>query len=80
MPEKIELKQNVFRHVTEKLPKSSLLATNTSSFSITDLQNDVVRPERFLGLHFFNPVHINKLVEVIRGPPSGQMKYGQRLP
>jgi 3-hydroxybutyryl-CoA dehydrogenase len=72
VPEKIELKENVFRHVTETLPASSLLATNTSSFSITDLQKDVVHPERFLGLHFFNPVHINKLVEVIRGKQTAQ--------
>ena len=72
VPEKIELKQNVFAHVTENLPESSLLASNTSSFSINDLQKDVVRPDRFLGLHFFNPVHINKLVEVIRGGRTSQ--------
>jgi 3-hydroxybutyryl-CoA dehydrogenase len=72
VPEKMELKEIVFRQVTQKLPESSFLASNTSSFSISDLQNDLPCPERFLGLHFFNPVHINKLVEVIRGRSTSE--------
>jgi len=67
VPEKIELKQVVFRQVEQHLADSAYLATNTSSFSITDLQHELQHPGRFVGLHFFNPVHINKLVEVIRG-------------
>jgi 3-hydroxybutyryl-CoA dehydrogenase len=67
VPEKVDLKQIVFREVEQKLPESAYLATNTSSFSISDLQRELQQPRRFLGLHFFNPVHINKLVEVIHG-------------
>jgi 3-hydroxybutyryl-CoA dehydrogenase len=72
VPEKIELKESVFAEVVKNLPASAYLATNTSSFSITDLQRGLKHPERFVGLHFFNPVHINKLVEVIRGRDTGQ--------
>jgi 3-hydroxybutyryl-CoA dehydrogenase len=67
VPEKIDLKQAVFTEVQAHISDSAYLATNTSSFSISDLQRDLRHPERFLGMHFFNPVHINKLVEVIRG-------------
>jgi 3-hydroxybutyryl-CoA dehydrogenase len=67
IPEKMQLKQELFRAVEPRVTASALLASNTSSLSITDLQSGLRYPERFLGLHFFNPVHINRLVEVIRG-------------
>ncbi|MGH7466377.1 MAG: 3-hydroxyacyl-CoA dehydrogenase family protein [Longimicrobiales bacterium] len=65
VPERIELKQSIFRTLEQHIDRTALLATNTSSLSITELQAQLRRPDRFLGLHFFNPVHINRLVEVI---------------
>ena len=68
VPEKIELKRDVLQRAERAAAASSLLASNTSSLSIGDMQAWLSRPSQFLGLHFFNPVHINKLVEVVRGP------------
>ncbi|HSJ10882.1 MAG TPA: 3-hydroxyacyl-CoA dehydrogenase family protein [Longimicrobiales bacterium] len=68
VPEKIELKRDVLQRAERAAAASALLASNTSSLSIGDMQAWLSRPSQFLGLHFFNPVHINKLVEVVRGP------------
>ena len=65
--EKRELKEQIFRAVSEVVPPHAFLATNTSSISITRLASVTNRPERFIGLHFMNPVPLMKLVEVIRG-------------
>ena len=67
VPEKFELKQKLFSELEPHLNRSALLASNTSSLSITDLQRSLKHPARFIGLHFFNPVHINRLVEVVYG-------------
>ncbi|MBI4545676.1 MAG: 3-hydroxyacyl-CoA dehydrogenase family protein [Gemmatimonadetes bacterium] len=67
VPEKFELKVQVFRELHEHAPPHALLATNTSSLSVTDLQEAAPRREQVLGLHFFNPVHAMRLVEVVRG-------------
>ena len=67
VPEKMALKVDVFSAVENAAPASAILASNTSSLSITELQSKLRRPERVVGLHFFNPVHILKLVEVVRG-------------
>lgn len=67
VPESLALKQEVFRAVEGAAPADALLATNTSSLSITEMAAALERPERFLGLHFFNPVHLMALVEVVRG-------------
>jgi len=67
VPEREEVKAAVFSQVSPYLSGHAILATNTSSFSITELQERTPHPDRFIGLHFFNPVHINKLVEVVRG-------------
>ncbi|MGH7462692.1 MAG: 3-hydroxyacyl-CoA dehydrogenase family protein [Longimicrobiales bacterium] len=72
VPEKLELKQQIYREVEPRLAPSAILATNTSSLSITDLQAPLRHPERFIGVHFFNPVHINRLVEVIYGAHTAQ--------
>jgi 3-hydroxybutyryl-CoA dehydrogenase len=68
VPERLELKAQLFRTAGPALPASAVVATNTSSLSIEALADDVPNPARFLGLHFFNPVHIMKLVEVVHGP------------
>jgi 3-hydroxybutyryl-CoA dehydrogenase len=61
------VKENVFRRADETLPEGAILASNTSSIPITSLAAVTGRPERVIGMHFFNPVPVLKLVEVIRG-------------
>jgi 3-hydroxybutyryl-CoA dehydrogenase len=65
--EKEEVKRNVFKALIPHLKPACMLATNTSSISITRLGASTDRPEKFIGMHFMNPVPIMKLVEVIRG-------------
>jgi 3-hydroxybutyryl-CoA dehydrogenase len=62
-----EVKKQIFRALQPHLTASTLLASNTSSISITRLASATDRPERFIGLHFMNPVPLMKLVEIIRG-------------
>jgi 3-hydroxybutyryl-CoA dehydrogenase len=61
------VKEELFRRADELFPADALLATNTSSLSITALAAVTARPEKVIGMHFFNPVPVLKLVEVIRG-------------
>ncbi len=65
--ENVGLKQKIFGGLAGKLSEGCLLATNTSSISITMLGTATDRPDRFVGLHFFNPVPVMKLVEIIPG-------------
>lgn len=67
IPEVFELKKDLFRKVDAAAPKHAILASNTSSISITRLASQTQRPEQFIGMHFFNPVPVMKLVEVING-------------
>jgi 3-hydroxybutyryl-CoA dehydrogenase len=67
VPERMALKRELLQALEAAAPVGAILATNTSSLSITDLQEGLSRPERVVGLHFFNPVHIMQLVEVVRG-------------
>ncbi len=73
--EKRDIKEQIFRTVCEIAPEHALLATNTSSISITRLASVTDRPERFIGLHFMNPVPLMKLVEVIRGLNTSDDTY-----
>ncbi|AKG92164.1 3-hydroxyacyl-CoA dehydrogenase/Enoyl-CoA hydratase [Geoglobus ahangari] len=66
VPEVMDLKKQVFQEVCQ-YNKKALLATNTSGLSITELSKATDRPDRFVGMHFFNPVPVMALVEVIRG-------------
>ena len=66
-PERVELKRSLFLEVEAAASPSALLATNTSSLSIDAIAEVLAEPGRFLGLHFFNPVHLMALVEVVRG-------------
>ncbi len=70
IPERIEWKQALFEAVAEHAPTDVVLASNTSSLSIAALAESTPDPARFLGLHFFNPVHLMKLVEVVHGPKT----------
>ena len=65
--EKEEVKRKIFSDVCELLKSEAILATNTSSISITRLASSTDRPERFIGIHFMNPVPLMELVELIRG-------------
>ena len=62
-----EVKSNLWRQISEIASDSAILASNTSSISITTIGANVSKPERFIGMHFMNPVPMMKLVEVIRG-------------
>ncbi|AWA30081.1 3-hydroxybutyryl-CoA dehydrogenase [Flavobacterium magnum] len=65
--ENVELKLNIFRQLNDACSHNTILATNTSSISITQIGAVVSHPERVIGMHFMNPVPIMKLVEIIRG-------------
>jgi 3-hydroxybutyryl-CoA dehydrogenase len=65
--EDFAVKADVFRRADETLPEGAILASNTSSIPITSLAAATSRPDRVIGMHFFNPVPVLKLVEVIRG-------------
>lgn len=65
--ENIDLKLNIFKQLDEACPDDTILATNTSSISITHIASVTSRPEQVIGMHFMNPVPIMKLVEIIRG-------------
>jgi 3-hydroxybutyryl-CoA dehydrogenase len=66
-PEKIDLKLDLFARLDRTCPDDTLFASNTSALSITEMAGATNRPSRFIGMHFFNPVHKMKLVEIIRG-------------
>jgi len=66
-PERFDLKSEVFRTLDRILPQTTILATNTSSISITKLAALTSRPGQVIGMHFFNPVPVMALVEVVRG-------------
>ncbi len=68
--ERLPVKQQVLRDVEAELPPHAVFATNTSSLSVTKLSEAAARPDRVVGLHFFNPVHRMPLVEIIRGESS----------
>jgi enoyl-CoA hydratase/3-hydroxyacyl-CoA dehydrogenase len=67
VPEQMEIKKDVYTDVEEHLPEDAIIASNTSSLSITELSEVTERPEQFCGMHFFNPPVRMQLVEVISG-------------
>ena len=73
--ENVELKLKLYEQVGPALKDEAVFASNTSSISITRLGAVVPRPERFLGIHFFNPVPLMKLVELIRGMATSDAAY-----
>ena len=66
-PENLEIKQDLLETLSGIVSDRCIIATNTSSLSVTKLSSFVVHPERFIGMHFFNPVPMMSLVEVVRG-------------
>jgi 3-hydroxybutyryl-CoA dehydrogenase len=73
--EKFAVKAEIFRDLDRILPAEAILASNTSSISITKLAAKTKRPERVIGMHFFNPVPVMQLVEVIRGLQTSQETF-----
>ena len=67
VPEKMELKKKIFKELDGLLPSQSILASNTSALSISELAAATKRPDKVVGVHFFYPAHVMKLVEVIPG-------------
>jgi 3-hydroxybutyryl-CoA dehydrogenase len=67
VPEKVELKNTIFHTLDEAAPASAILASNTSSISITEIATATKRPGQVIGMHFMNPVPVMQLVEIIRG-------------
>lgn len=79
IPEKIEWKRALFAEADARMPRGSVLASNTSSLSIAAIAAATRRPEDVVGLHFFNPVHIMKLLEIVRGPHTSTATIARAL-
>ena len=77
--ENLALKQRILQQVAASVADDCLIATNTSSLSITQLAAAIEHPERFIGVHFFNPVPMMALVEVIRGLQTSDATFAQAL-
>ena len=70
-----EIKLGIFRRLDEIAPEDAILATNTSSLSITEIAAVTQRPEKVIGMHFFNPVPVMKLVEINRGLATSEETF-----
>ena len=75
VPEDLNIKTNVWKVVDEIAPRHTIFGSNTSSISITKLAAITSRPDRFIGMHFFNPVPVMKLVEIVRGLETSDKVY-----
>lgn len=69
--EDLDIKRQLFARIDDAVPLEAILATNTSSLSVASVAEATTRPARVVGMHFFNPVHIMKLVEVVRHDGTG---------
>ncbi len=75
IPEKLALKQDFFRQIDEFCAPDTIFASNTSSLPITSLAAVTRRADRFIGMHFFSPVHLMKLLELIRGLETSESTF-----
>ncbi|MDB5224184.1 MAG: 3-hydroxybutyryl-CoA dehydrogenase [Chitinophagaceae bacterium] len=71
--EKVEAKVSLFNQLAKVNHEEVIFASNTSSLSISDIQKEVLHPERVVGMHFFNPAYLMKLVEVIKGEQTSEV-------
>ena len=72
VPEKMPIKKQVFRELEEVCPEQTIFASNTSALSISEMAAATGKPHKVIGMHFFNPAHVMKLVEVIPGLDTGR--------
>jgi len=72
VPEKMAIKQAVLKELEEACPEQTIFASNTSALSISEMGAATDKPHKMIGMHFFNPAHVMKLVEVIPGLDTGQ--------
>lgn len=72
VPERMDLKVSILKNVETATRAECIFASNTSSLSIDEMQAAAQRPQNVIGLHFFNPVHINRLVEIVRGSRTSE--------
>ncbi len=79
VPERVDLKHQIFRTAARTAPAHCLFASNTSSIPLVQLVGAVPRPEQFVGLHFFNPVHLQPLLEIVRGDATSEESLQQAL-
>jgi 3-hydroxybutyryl-CoA dehydrogenase len=70
IPEDLALKRSIFARLSEVCSTRTILASNTSSLSVSEIAAAASHPERVLGMHFFNPVHIMRLLEIVRAEPT----------
>lgn len=73
--ENVQIKRDLFKKLDAICPESTIFATNTSSISITEIGSATNRADRFIGMHFFNPATVMKLVEIIRGMNTSQETF-----
>ena len=77
--EQLEPKKELYAQLDRICPKTTIFASNTSSLSITEMGTSTKRPDRFIGLHFFNPVPVMKLVEVVRTIATDRAAYDEAV-
>jgi 3-hydroxybutyryl-CoA dehydrogenase len=83
--EELRIKKDLFRHLEQDTKPTTILATNTSSISITAIASATKKPERVVGFHFFNPVHLMKLIEIVQGAQTSEetmqhmVEFGEKL-
>jgi 3-hydroxybutyryl-CoA dehydrogenase len=73
--ENMDLKKQIYKELDQLCAKETILATNTSGLSITEIASMTKRPEKVIGMHFFNPVPVMKLVEIIKGQSSSEETF-----
>jgi 3-hydroxybutyryl-CoA dehydrogenase len=76
--EDVDLKRSIYRQVEEVVPANAIIASNTSAIPISHLQEDAAHPERFLGIHWDEPAHVTRFLEVIAGPATAK-EYVERV-
>lgn len=75
VPEVMDIKWDTYKKINELCPEDTIIASNTSSMSITELGSITKRQDKFIGMHFFNPVHLMRLVEIIKGLETSDDTY-----
>ena len=75
VPENMDLKKKIFSDAEDFVHEKTIFATNTTGLSITEIGNATKREDKVIGMHFFNPVHIMKLIEIVRSKATSQETY-----